>query len=295
MTNAATVMPGHSSAITPNTTAKMPRHNRTLGELRMVITSLLDGGLGPVVAVRPAGRQVWPAHWQRAPCCPCTVMTGFSLDSEARALLSGRNPSTDCTAFAIGECTDSRRPRTVGCRYGCGSCGDVSFGRIGRGSRLGSVCVFIGSAQRLGDGISSPDRAWGDVVISLVEALEAKERAAAEQVAGLREQLESPTGQVVVAEALVVHYHEARETVCEVLAEAPNPRSLPRAVRTPLDRCRARAAPLVRRTFAVGVLGRTLLACQYPGLAGCSLRQSPLIRHDRSGNDCSCRRDGHHS
>jgi len=73
------------------------------------------------------------------------------------------------------------------------------------------------------------------VVVSLVEALEAKERAAVEQVAGLREQLESLTGQVVVAEALVARYREARETVCEVLAEAPSAPAWPnQAVTAPL-------------------------------------------------------------
>jgi len=76
---------------------------------------------------------------------------------------------------------------------------------------------------------------WGEVVVSLVEALEAKERAAAEQVAALREQLAALTGQVVVAEALVARYREARETVCEVLTEAPNAPAWPnQAVTAPL-------------------------------------------------------------
>lgn len=47
------------------------------------------------------------------------------------------------------------------------------------------------------------------MVVSLVEA---KECAAAEQVAGLREQMEALTGRVVAAEALVARCREARET-----------------------------------------------------------------------------------
>jgi len=68
-----------------------------------------------------------------------------------------------------------------------------------------------------------------------VVVLEAKECAAAAQVAGLREQLELLTGQVVAAEALVARYREARETVCEVLAEAPSASAWPNhAITAPL-------------------------------------------------------------